>query len=146
MLPVIAYAVLFIGHMAGAMAAIINGIVLPIFLTKEPIANASSNGWGVVLTYNNAINESFDYLFVSAVCISTLLWSVTLVQKKGIEKFAGILGLCLSIPTIVLFITGFAFLSLHGFRIFLAGNTIWTITVAILLFKSNVSLPDGKQR
>jgi hypothetical protein len=135
-LPLLSFAMMITGLLAGMMAATINGLALPIFIQNFQVATAETAiSIKPILRNNMALNQAFDYVFLSAVSLSILFWSITILTLKNLPLWIGYFGLLLSLTAIALLISGFVFVNLHGFRLFVLSNVVWISLVGIALIR-----------
>ncbi|MDP9231128.1 MAG: hypothetical protein M3O67_10740, partial [Bacteroidota bacterium] len=136
---VTAFAMVLLGLIAGMIAATINGLALPIYIQNyreaSPDITASINP---ILKNNIAINQAFDFVFIGAICLSTLFWSIAIVLTKKIPLWIGYSGIILFILVIGMLVSGFVFVNLHGFRLYILANVMWFGLIAIVLINSKV--------
>ncbi len=138
-LPSIAFSMVVMGLIAGMIAATINGIALPLFIQNfkgvSPDITASIKS---ILKNNIAINQAFDFVFIAAICLSTLFWSIAIIITKTLQQWLGYFGITLFIAVITMLVSGFIFTNLHGFRLFILTNVIWIGLIAMNLIRSRV--------
>ena len=121
----------------GLIAATINGLALPI-LAQDLNQNPAASGILPYLVRNDlALNHAFDYVFIGAMCLGTLLWSITLLISRKLPAFIAYMGIVLFALSILLLATGILMINLSGFRFFIVGQVIWILVVAIALAKSS---------
>jgi hypothetical protein len=137
-LPLLSFIIMVTGLFAGMMAATINGLALPIYIQnyKETTVEVASSV-RLILRNNIALNQAFDYVFLSAVSLSVLFWSISILTLKKLPPLIGYLGLLLSLSALVMLLSGFMFVNLHGFRLFVFAHVVWIILVGITLIRSN---------
>ena len=135
-LPLLSFAVMITGLLAGMMAATINGLALPIFIQNFQNETAEAATFIKPILRNNiALNQAFDYVFVSAVSLSILFWSIAIFALKKLPLWIGYFGLLLSVTALAMLISGFEFVNLHGFRLFVLSNVVWISLVGIALIR-----------
>ena len=135
-LPPIAFAMVLMGLLAGMIAAIINGLALPIYIQNYQEATIeTTTSIKPILRNNIALNQAFDFVFLGAVSLSIFLWSIAILTLKKLPMWIGYFGLCLSVTAIGMMATGFVFVNLHGFRIFVFSNVIWISLIGIALMR-----------
>ncbi len=131
-----AFITMCIGFFAVLLAAAVNGLALPLFISQFHDSTPEMiNSLTIVLKYNNALNHSFDYIFIGGVCIAVALWSVAIIKTKLFQQWVGYFGLLSCILVIGGLIAGFIFVDLTGFRLFIAGLVVWMIIIGVLLKK-----------
>ena len=71
------------GLFAGMIAAIINGIALPIYIQNyQEVTIEVVTSIKPILKNNIALNQAFDYVFLGAVSLSMLFWSIAILTVK----------------------------------------------------------------
>ena len=135
-LPLLSFAMMITGLLAGMMAATINGLALPIFIQNFQNSTGEADAFIKPILKNNiALNQAFDYVFLGAVSLSILFWSIAILTLKKLPLWIGYFGLLLSITALAMLISGFIFVNLHGFRLFVFSNVVWISVVAIALIR-----------
>jgi len=133
----LSFAIIITGLVAVMIAAAINGLAYPIYATMyEGASEATLASIEPVTRFGFALNHAMDYIFMGAVCASTILWSLAIYRTKSLPMWLGHLGLLLSIAALVTWILGFVFVDLHGFRVFIFGWVIWVLLAGFLLLKA----------
>jgi len=120
-----------LGLVAAMIAATVNGLILPQFLsdlTARPVDESIVNS---VVRYGHHINVSMANIFIFATCISILIWCVLIIQTQKLPKAAGYLGLSLLGFGLICLLLKANFTNLYGFRIFVAGMVTWLTTTGI---------------
>ncbi len=129
-----AFITMCVGLFAVLLAAAVNGLALPLFISHyKETSPEMTNSLTLLLTYNSALNHAFDYIFIGGVCIAVSLWSVVVIKTSSFPKWVGYFGLFTCILVIAGFIAGFIFVDLTGFRVFIAGLVVWMAIVGVLL-------------
>ncbi|MEM7297205.1 MAG: hypothetical protein AAF391_02940 [Bacteroidota bacterium] len=125
------------GLMAVMLAGTVNGIVLMNFVqsyadaSQETIASLKP-----IFRLLFDLNHAFDFIFIGAVYISTLLWSISIIKTKILPISLGWFGTILSLAGIVASTAGFVFVDVTGFRIFIFSWVAWVIWCGIAMIKS----------
>jgi len=131
-----AFITMCIGLFAVLLAAAVNGLALPLFISHyQETSPEMTNSLTLLLTYNSALNHAFDYIFIGGVCIAVSLWSVVVIKTSDFPKWVGYFGLFTCILVVSGFIAGFIFVNLTGFRVFIAGLVVWMVIVGVMLKK-----------
>lgn len=129
-----AFITMCVGLFAVLLAAAVNGLALPLFISHyQETTPEMTNSLTLLLTYNTALNHAFDYIFIGGVCIAVSLWSVVVIKTSSFPKWVGYFGLFTCILVIAGFIAGFIFVDLTGFRVFIAGFVVWMVIVGVML-------------
>jgi hypothetical protein len=144
-LPLISFSLTLMGLLAGTVAATINGLALPIYIGnyKEATAEVFA-AINPIIRYNISLNQAFDYVFFSALSLAILLWSLAILSLRRLPMWIGYLGLALSLTVIVMFLTGYVFVNLHGFRLFLFFLVVWIGLVGVALLRSEAEYLNNK--
>jgi hypothetical protein len=137
-LPLLSFAFTITGLSAGMMAATINGLALPLYVLNYKEATAEITAIiRPVIRYNVVLNQAFDYVFLGALSFAILCWAFSILYLGKLPKWIGYIGLIFSITVIVLFLTGYVFVNLHGFRLFLFFLVVWIGLVGVALLRSD---------
>ncbi|MGX1928867.1 hypothetical protein [Flagellimonas sp. 2504JD4-2] len=129
----IGLAIMLLGLFAAVMAASFNGLALPLFIKDVSLETARQSG--EILSYNRALNHSFDYILIAGMFISTFLWSLAIWLTKVLPRWLAYLGITLFVIGVVAVISGFYFLNVSGFRILIYGWVIWIVGAGIAMLK-----------
>jgi hypothetical protein len=122
---------------AGMMAAAINGLALPVFINRFADADATTvETLKPILKYGMSLNHAFDYILIGMLCISVLLWSIEMVKAKKLSVWLGYFGIVLTLTAVVMLVSGFVFVTLYGFRVFVFGLMAWIVWAGVHLIKS----------
>lgn len=136
-LPILSFAFMLTGLLAGFIAATINGLALPLFIQHYKDATAEEAlSIRPILRSNLALNQAFDYVFLTAISVSIFCWSVAILTLRKLSRWMGYSGLLLSFSTIAMLLSGFVLISLHGFRLFIFSSIVWISLIGIALMRS----------
>ena len=139
-----AFIIMSFGLIAVMFAAATNGLVLPLFVKRFDASALTANDTAkLFISYNTTLNHAFDFIYISATCISVLLWSVAILRTNLFSKWIGWLGFVLSTMVVILSISGFVFVNLSGFRVFIMGFICWILSVGFALQRSGI--PDTQK-
>ncbi len=117
------------GLFAAMIAATINGLTLPLFLTQIVPQNIDLNIIKAVSGYGREINIPMDYILLLAFGVSISIWSVLIVQSKKFPKWIGYYGIFLILFSVLAIYNKYNFIGLFGFRIVIFGIVSWIIAV-----------------
>lgn len=117
------------GLFAAMIAATINGLTLPLFLTQIVPQNIDLNIIKAVSGYGREINIPMDYILLLAFGLSISIWSVLVIQSKKFPKWIGYYGIFLILFNILAIYNKYNFIGLFGFRIVIFGIVSWIIAV-----------------
>ena len=129
----IALSIMIIGLFAAVMAASLNGLAMPMFaLGMKPEWKELADP---IFAYNRSLNHAFDYILITAMFISTFLWSVSILRLKVLPTWLGYLGISLFVIGITAIVAGFYVLDVGGFRTLIYGWAIWIVGVGFRLLE-----------
>lgn len=132
----IAFSFMMFGLVAVMIAAALNGLILTGFIQKfEDASPEVIDSIRPIMSYNSTFNHAFDFIYIGAVCISTLFWSIATIRTKAFPVWIGYFGVALTLFAFVMIALGFVFVDLHGFRIFVFGSVAWTVLMGFSLLK-----------
>jgi hypothetical protein len=120
-----------LGLVAAMIAATVNGLILPQFLSDPAARTVEESVLDAFVRYGHHINISMANIFIFATCISILIWCVLIIQTQKLPKAAGYLGLSLLGFGLICLLLKANFTDLYGFRIFVAGLATWLTTTGI---------------
>ncbi len=131
-----AFIAILMGLFAVMCAALINGLTLPLYINQYKTASKEIiDSIKPIIYYNSSLNHAFDLVFIGSVCFAVTFWSIAVFRTQTLPMWTAYFGITLSLIAIVALIAGFVFFDLTGFRVFIAGFAIWTITIGKLLDK-----------
>ena len=134
---ILALIIMAFGLFAAMLAAVVNGLTLPMYLGvyADSVA-ANRESLRFVTTYGFALNQPLDYVFIGGYCLSTLIYSALIMKLRRIPVWLGIVGATFVILVFLGVISGFAFTHLLGFRVFTFSLAAWVLVVGYYLIKS----------
>lgn len=133
----IGFSFMIFGLIAVMIAATLNGLVLMNFVASYADADQQViAGLKPIFRYNHFFNLANDYIFMTAVGVSTLFWSIAAVKTRQFPTWVGYFGMILVVMAFLMLITGFIFTEVRGFRIFIFGTTAWTMTMGWYLMRN----------
>ena len=138
----LAFIIISIGTIAAMFAALFNGLSLPYFLSKN-FDNLKDHKETIELitSFSFAVNVALDYIFISACCLSILIYSVVIIIESIFSKWLGYFGIALFFTALAGSMSGFIFTSLFGFRIFTFSLALWIVFSGYLLMKKKTIQP-----
>ena len=129
------------GAVAVMCAAVLSGLVAtPLtgqMLEADEATRQVLNGF---LNYTGLLNQGFTKVFVVASSIAVIFWSVSLWRLRGSMQALAMMGCVIGAVSVAAFFAGHLRLNVHGFGLFLFGQSLWTITLGALLLRSGRSL------
>jgi len=135
-ISILAFIIFSFGLVAGMVAATINGLTIPIFLSNY--SNEIDQNLNIIkplLKFGFAINKPLDYILITASSISIGIWSVLIIRTSKMPKWVGYYGLSFLLLGIIATILQFNFITLLGFRVFIFGMVSWIIITGVLMIK-----------
>ncbi|TDE09601.1 hypothetical protein [Dyadobacter psychrotolerans] len=129
------------GLIAAMIAAAVNGLILPQFLSASSKAASQQLMLRTVVNYGHHMNISLANIFIFASSLSIMAWCILIIRSGLLPRWTGHFGLLLFGFGIGCFLLKVNFTALYGFRIFVAGLAIWMIIAGlqmILTVKSNI--------
>ena len=134
----IAFSVMLFGLFAVMIAGAANGIVLmDLVRDNKDASELAIESLKPIIRYNFHLNHAFDYIFIGAVFLSTLLWSVSMIQTGKFPKWIAYFGIGMVTLAFSMLVFGFVFLDVAGFRIFIFGTAGWTIASGLYLINGS---------
>lgn len=133
--PILSFFIMLFAQVAGMIAAAINGLALPLFITNLKSLNPDNEVLNLMVRNMLALNHAFDLIFLVGACASILLWSISIIKAKPISSGVGYFGILLSLIMLGIMVVESIEINLHTFRLFMSAYMIWTVWVAILLYK-----------
>ncbi|MEO9872166.1 hypothetical protein [Ekhidna sp.] len=132
----VGFSIMFFGLIAVMIAAATNGIILMDFVKSyEEASKETLKSLAPIFVFIRSFNHAFDFIFIGAVCISTLLWSISIVRTKKLAVWLGWFGISISLLAVLFLTLGFVFVDLHGFRLFIFGWVAWVVAAGLCLLK-----------
>lgn len=132
----VGFSIMFFGLVAVMIAAAVNGLILMDFVKSyEGASEETLASIKPIFVFIRSFNHAFDFIFIGAVCLSMLFWSIAILKTKAIASWMAYFGILLSLTGIALFISGFELVHLSGFRMFVFGNVAWILAVGFYLRK-----------
>ncbi len=132
----ISFSFMLFGLIAVMFAGAVNGLILMDFV--ESYESASQETLDLLKPFFRLIrsfNHAFDFIFIGGVCISTGLWSISILTKKAAPAQIAWMGILITLAALLSLIAGFVFVDLHGFRIFIFGWVAWVLCLGYQLIK-----------
>lgn len=143
---ILAFCTMMLGLIAGMIAAAINGLALPIYILNHRESFLENEIFIYnIIRYNTAINQAFDYIFIGAISLAILLYSIAILQSKKFPIWIGYYGLSLMVIVALITVVGLSIVSLHGFSLFMIAIVIWILSMAISLYREDFAT-NGKSR
>ncbi|WP_028297015.1 hypothetical protein [Olivibacter sitiensis] len=125
------------GLFAAMVAATINGLTLPLFLSKAALRNIDFNIVNTIRAYGDNINMPTAYLMFAAFALSIGIWSILIIRSEKFPKWIGYYGLLLILLGIFALFNKYNLIGLLGFRTIVLGIIGWTIAVGTKILFTN---------
>ena len=134
----LAFAVSCFGLVAVMMAGSLNGFTLPMFASNYADSSVDSAGLQAVRDYGWLLGSTMDYIFITAISLSMVIWSGIIIATGQLSKWLGYYGLVIAGVTTLAIFLKFNFTTDFGFGIYIFSLVSWLIIAALLLiFSSN---------
>ncbi len=129
-----AFAIAAIG---GGLAATVSGLLGPMLAERAIDADPSeASAWRVVFGYNFRLNAALTQVFIVGAAAAVLLCSAGLVRLRGGWRAVGVAGVVIGGAGLIAQLGGFIRHSLHDLTLFVLGFSLWTIALAILIWRA----------
>lgn len=138
-ISILSFIISCFGLFATMIAATINGLTLPLFLSQIVPQNTDVNLIKAISTYGRNINIPMDYILIIAFALSISIWSLLIIQSKTFPKWIGYYGLLLILFGVFALFNRYNFIGLFGFRIIIFGIVSWIIAVGIKILLTDKS-------
>jgi hypothetical protein len=120
------------GCVAVMSAAVASGFVAPGVIARIVAADGSKIP-DAFLMYTGLLNRGFAKVWVVATWTGVLLFAATILRSGRLARAAGVVGVVVSAVVLLLFFVGHLTLDLHGFGIMTFAQSVWLISIGILL-------------
>lgn len=123
---------------AATLAGTINGFVLPQFASAYVGSDVDTATLRSMLDYGYYFNKSLAYIFMTAIIVAILLWSLLMTYQKDGFRWLGYYGLLVfALGAAALFFNA-NMVSVSLFGTFIFGMASWLIAAAVLLIKQKL--------
>jgi hypothetical protein len=122
-------------EVAVMIAATASGLIAPGLFHHMAADPAMADMWRAVLALNGHLNQSFALLYVAASSVAIVLWSAAILRAHMISGPLGIYGCILGPATLILVLSGYVRLNVHGFGMVVLGQAAWFISAGVLLWR-----------
>lgn len=130
----LAFIISCFGLVSAMLAAMINGITLPIFLSRISDTNFDSQVIKTIISYGFSLNISLTYILIASITLSVFIWSLLNILQKTFSNWLSYYGFFLCILGIVGAIKQFDYVSVYGFTIFIFGLVSWLILTGSFMY------------
>jgi hypothetical protein len=135
----LALAIIGFALVAVMLAALLNGLVLPMYVlknTSQSVQNLESVK--LIITYGTTFNAALDYVFIAGYSIAMFIWSFIIIKTAALPKWHGFLGIALVVISILGAILQLNFISVTGFTVYVFGIVSWIVIAGYLLITSKI--------
>ena len=139
-ISILSFIISCFGLFAAMIAATINGLTLPLFLSQIVPQNIDGNIISSIGTYGRNINIPMDYILLISFALSISIWSVLIIMSEKFPKWIGYYGLFLILFGVFALFNKYNFIGLFGFRIIIFGIVSWIIVAGIKILLTNKKL------
>lgn len=139
-ISILSFIISCFGLFAAMIAATINGLTLPLFLSQIVPQNIGGNIISSIGTYGRNINIPMDYILLISFALSISIWSVLIIMSEKFPKWIGYYGLLLILFGVFALFNKYNFIGLFGFRIIIFGIVSWIIVAGIKILLTNKKL------
>jgi hypothetical protein len=137
-LSVLGLILMAFGLVGAMLAATLNGITFPLFLSASEQDNPDLVR--IVRHYAWAFANPMAYIFIFMSSMAVFIWSLVMFRRRDALRWPGVFGIVFLALTIIAHTAGLNMVSLGNFRVFMAGIVIWNILSGILLVKEEGSV------
>lgn len=125
------------GGIAVMSAAVLSGLVGPL-LTRKILESdeAAQKILRAILMSNFQLNQGFTKVYVVAVAVAFMMWSILLLRNGRMMQITAIIGFVIGILSLLGIFSGHLKLDVHGFGLFTFAQSIWLILVAAFMIRS----------
>lgn len=129
-LSVLAFIISCFGLFAAMIAAAINGLTLPLFLSHVAQQDQEVSLVNLIRSYGHSINVPMDYILIFALVLAISVWSVLIIRGRKFPEWIGYYGLLLTLAGLIAAFNQYNMAGLHEFRIVVFGIVSWIVIAA----------------
>lgn len=138
-ISMLAFLIMSFGLVAGMLAGLLNGLVLPDFLIRHAAETETQHDMlDLVIHYGFAMNRALGYVLIVAVIAAVALWSYAGWKAKRFGLLFGASGWLLAAAGVAALVAGFKFISVAGFTAFVLALAVWFIVAGIHMLRRKV--------
>lgn len=125
------------GSVAIMSAATLSGLVGPV-LTRKILESdeATKKILYAILKSNYELNQGFDKIFVVAVGVAIIAWSILLLKKSKFMQITAIVGFLVGAFALIGTFSGYLKMDIHGFGAFIFAQSVWLILAAVFMIRA----------
>ena len=139
--PLVVLAMVFYsaGVLAMMGAAVINGFALSIFAGRySQFAPDHAAAIGASINLAGSVSATWAGIGATATSGAIVAWSCAILDRSGLIRAIGGLGIVLGIATAAMLVTGTLILNVHGFLLLVVTQAIWTIAIGMQLARGRL--------
>lgn len=126
-----------IGMAVSVLPAARNGL-LAADVARQVKAHASAppEVWPALARFNFMVDEAFVQVYIAGTALGILFWSIGFLSLTGAWPALGVSGILASGASLLALVFGHLRTNVHDVGLFVLASTLWTIVLAILVFRS----------
>lgn len=133
------------GAVAVMCAAVASGFIATPVIEQILTGPAESRAvYHMLLTYTGLVNQGFAKVNVVASSVAVLLWSAAIWQGGRMGRAPGAVGAVIGAGVLLVLLSGYLRLDVHGFGIVTFAQSIWLIWVGVLLCREGRAAQPGQ--
>ena len=121
------------------VAMALDGFVTSIFINLVKKSTVPASQIDLIIMYNSSIIKSLSLIYVFAVCIAIILYSIVILISDNFPKWTGIYGIITTLLAMIAIFNGVDLVDFLGIKIFVFGFISWTLIIGIILRKLNIA-------
>lgn len=130
----LAFTIIIFGLFASMIAATINGLTLPLFLSANADKlDTEASSVQMILSYGFSINKPMSYIMIIASTLAIAIWSLVIIKTANFPKWFGYFGIALVGTILLSLLLKANLIHLFLFRMYLLGLIAWIVLAALLL-------------
>ena len=134
----IGFSFMCFGLVAVMIAATLNGLVLMLLVKSYAgSSDAVIEGIRPIFRFNHYFNLANDYIYMAAVGLSTLFWSVAILKTRQLPVWLAYAGIFMVLSAFLTLLSGFVFTDVRGFSLFIFGTAAWTVLMGLFLIRKS---------
>ena len=140
-----AFFILALGMVTIIVAMVLDGFVTSIFINLVKTSTVPVSQIDLIMTYNSSIIKSLSLIYVFAICIAIILYSIVILISDNFPKWTGIYGIITTLLAMIAIFNGVDLVDFLGIKIFVFGFLSWTLIIGIILKKLNITQIHSNQ-
>lgn len=121
------------GATAVMSAAVLSGLVAPAVAAQSGMAPNSREIVRAILHYNGHLNAAFAMVFMIAMSVAVIFWSIAILRTRAFGAWVGWIGCVVGLGALAGVLSGYLDTTVQGFGLFILGTSAWVILVGIVL-------------